>query len=280
MLFELSLQNRSGPQVSAVRTKIDQWRIMSTEEAKLVRNLYAEHFSPKDIMDNLVGEMIDHASSPITAFKDKVFEIYQQHPFKGQLAVIPPDVEQFGFAATRWSLENALKSPPIYHEYFDGSNEKVNDFLNQKALGGQDSFYPEEKLTIKGDNACIWITWNDNGNDPFGFIRLGKQEEIYNALALTKFYIEGPVFLFKFHRRTLEKRAEIFRATIFDAVRYPHFKPPEPGFKDHGYTDPHNDSSFLVGGEPLHHDRRPEAIISGKHLTWKDSTDHRQFVNR
>ncbi len=155
------------------------------------------------------------------------------------------------------------------------SVDEIDKFLNLKSIGQSDPLH--DNLLIKGTDSIIWITWSVSSDDPFDFIKHNNQYEIYNALALSKYYRTDSVFLFYVETDKIKSKTKLIRATVFDAGSYPPFLPPEISFKNHGFTDPYNDASIIIDGTVLTNEKRPEAIISGNGITWADINLYRKF---
>lgn len=264
--FKNVLSNRLSNEVDLIEKKVLEWGSLSKEQQKIVSNLYKEHFSSVSTMDKFVSEMLTYISEPIHDFTKKVFANYNKYTFSGDRATVDVSVNKLGFSLTRHTLKTIIERD--YFDYFFRQTSEIDNFLNLKSIGGTDPLY--EHLTVKGENSTIWITWSETSDDPFDFIKHGRREEVYNALALSNYYITGPIFLFRTDRNSITNKAVLIRPSVFDAGSYPPFLPTDVSFKYHGFTDPYNDPTLIINGVPLINNKCPEVIIDGTSITWDD----------
>lgn len=278
MHFRIALSNqKDDPAIPQLEKMLSDWRSISTDQQKIVSNLYAEHFAPVSEMEALIREMKQCLSASPSDFRLTVINKYKAFAFSGDRAVLPSTVSVLGFSLTRYALKDVLKT--YYPEVFEDNEKKMDAFLDIKAVGRPAPAYREEELFVKGPEATIWITWSKTSDNPFDFMKYGYQEEIYNALALSNYYKTGDIFVFLVPNAFPPPSDNMWRPTVFDAGDYPPFLPPAAAFKEHGLTDPHNHPSLVVNGVRLTHDQRPEAIVKGNLISWQSLTEYRQYVN-
>lgn len=267
--FQLALDKRDLQERTTLQIKVIDWSSLSSEQAKIVSNLYKEHFATVQEMERLIEQLLVDVTLPTTDFMQAVYQRYKNHTRSGDGVRLKMISNQLGFCLTPHTLTEVLKNEHYYDFLLDTT--RIEEFLSKKSIG--EKFPRYDSFSIKGNDSTIWVTWSNTSDDPFDFMQKKCCEEVYNALALDHFYKSGPVFLFRTTFDKIIKKSLLLRPTVFDAGNYHPFLPASPEFDLHGFTKPYNNGIFLINNIEIHSDPRPEGIIDGTSVLWTD-LDH------
>ncbi|MDR1089642.1 MAG: hypothetical protein LBL79_01090 [Prevotella sp.] len=264
--YRKSLELLSDDEKATLLAKLCEWEKASPQIAD---NFKREHFLPEEQMMELMYFIVNEGV-PIDNKKIHLRNLMRaDYQLKGKEIRVSP--ERVGFAISEEAYKNF-----IIKEYFgkgiaiDSSvarnKEDVialafKDFFDKLQKGDIDEIEPD--CLFKEENKLVWVTWDNNNDDPFSFNQSDTCLGIQTALGLDEKYTGPKILLFIVNVDKLKKEDIFFRPTFCDADFGENFRPTPVDFNDHGLTWPLGEAY----SEEEHSKKgRPEAVVQSKYL--------------
>ncbi|MDR1407254.1 MAG: hypothetical protein LBJ23_04310 [Tannerella sp.] len=227
---------------------------------RIADNFRREHFLPETQMVALMCCIIENGV-PVYNEKDATLKRMRGNQLKGGEIKVSP--KWVGFAIPEKVYKNYLI---VHHHDELGLDDDEFEKMFDRLVEGEKY---EELLDslFKPEDYLLWVTWDNDGDNPFPSQMSESREKVRNVLGLDKIYIEQNVLLFFVDVDKLKKRnGNLFRPTFCDADLGEHFCPAPVGFISHGITWPLNLNREKYSEEEHLKKGRPEAVMRSKFL--------------
>lgn len=240
-----------------------EWIKSGKSQKKIVQNLRREHYLSENILVDLFQSILSHKWSTIDELHEHIYKFYRNFRMGGG----SPDlsgIKRIGFTLTEYTLRQNIEKN--YKDIFSRDPNEISAFIEDIKSGIID---PNIDMVIKGFDELLWLTFSEASNNPWDFIVLNDREEVYTTLALSHYYLDGPIILFIMELNDVAGGL-CSRPTVFDAGEWEYFRPPKPAETKYGYTYPLNNGKLKKSKTSHVYIRRPEVVINSEKVKYKD----------
>jgi uncharacterized coiled-coil protein SlyX len=262
--FATAYQQFTAEQQQELDAVIQKWEAYDNQcEQKTLDNFKNERFLPTDPMVEMLRLMLKSQREEFGTIRQEMRHLHVRFKYLGDNIRPNPLPTALGFVISKDEFKNTLAR--LYDVEFDMDDEEIEGFISSWCEGTVLPKYRE--LLLKEANKTFWMTWDQDEDDPFAFMKFGRSEEVIIHLAMDARYVRPPLLLFVLDRSIDDNRSfTMYRPTICDADFYEHFRTPPPRFEDHGFFEPLAQTIDYKGMKYLT-TKRPETVVKAGEIT-------------
>ena len=243
--------------------KINEWKSLNREQNKIVTNCKKEFYLNPNYFYDLFKLILSLKSLDANDLKGHIFEFFKNYRLEGDNPILNK-IQVVGFTLPVRAIKRNIEDN--YFDHFGNDYTELEIFINSLKTNSYDNMF--DFMNIKNFDDVLWITFDENSDDPFSFLRFNSKLEIQHTLALPDFYKYADIFIFTMNL-TDENKEWMHKATVFDAGDYCYFSPPKYEEKKYGYTKPLNNGKLRISRKTYVYDKRPEIVCNTREIKLK-----------